>query len=242
MKHDACLFKIGGSILEDHENLNSTIFQLSHLFEKEKVQKIIIIPGGGSFANFIRKVYNELKFTDELAHWMGIISMNYNGLELNKKFPNLELIEDIDELKKKDKIFGLFLPFQFLQENDRLPHTWEVTSDSITLFVAENLGLNRCFLIKDTDGIMDKENQVIKEISIEILKKMKESHRLAEFDPKFDNLKEITRPVDPYLMSLIEEFKIRCIILNGCANRQRILEFFDKSISQQEKIYSIIKY
>ena len=47
MKHGTCLFKIGGSILEDYENLNATISQLSQLFEEKLVQKIIIIPGGG---------------------------------------------------------------------------------------------------------------------------------------------------------------------------------------------------
>ena len=101
MYYKTALFKIGGNILEDLENLDSTISQLEQLYNENLIEKIILIPGGGTLANFIRKVYRELKFTEELAHWMGIVSMNYNGLELNKKFPNFEITEDFNRLKKR---------------------------------------------------------------------------------------------------------------------------------------------
>ena len=140
MNHKTTIFKIGGSILENFENVSSTISQLFYLYEKDIIQKIIIIPGGGSFANFIRKIYDDLKFTDELAHWMSIISMNYNGIELGKKFPKLEVFEDYNKLKDSSKTFSIFLPYQFIKENDKLPHNWQVTSDSIALFMAKRLG------------------------------------------------------------------------------------------------------
>ena len=165
MYYNTALFKIGGKILEDLENLDSTISQLEQLYNENLIEKIILIPGGGTLANFIRKVYRELKFTEELAHWMGIVSMNYNGLELNKKFPNFEITEDFNRLKKLDKSLSIFLPYEFLKENDKLPHSWDVTSDSISLFIANELGLNECFLVKDVEGILDSKNQVIKEIS-----------------------------------------------------------------------------
>ena len=50
MTYKTALFKIGGTIFEDFENLSSTISQFSQLYEKEVIQKIILIPGGGSFA------------------------------------------------------------------------------------------------------------------------------------------------------------------------------------------------
>ncbi|MFX0082968.1 MAG: hypothetical protein ACFE94_14560 [Candidatus Hodarchaeota archaeon] len=240
MKYKTALFKIGGSILEDFENLNSTITQLSQLFEDDVIQRIILIPGGGSFANFIRKVYSELKFTDELAHWMSIISMNYNGLELSKKFPKLEIFEDYDKLKEIGKNFCIFLPYQFLKENDKLPHSWDVTSDSITLFLAKKIGLNECFLIKDVDGILNEKNQVIKEISALELRKMKESRKLFELETSNDKLKSQSRPIDPYIITLIEKWKISCVILNGTYESQRIADFFDDSKSLLEKGYTRI--
>ena len=213
MKHKTVIFKIGGKILEDFDNLNSTISQLRQLYKKKLISNIILIPGCGSFANFIRNAYSELRFTEELAHWMGIISMNYNGLELIKKFPNLEATEDFNRLKNLKKSFCLFLPFQFLKDNDKLPHSWDATSDSITLFLAKELGLNECFLIKDVDGILNKKNQVIKEISTLEFKEMKELRKLTELKSDSEELKERSKPIDPYLTILIDRYKISCIIL-----------------------------
>jgi hypothetical protein len=240
MKHKTVIFKIGGKILEDFDNLNSTISQLRQLYKKKLISNVILIPGGGSFANFIRNAYSELRFTEELAHWMGIISMNYNGLELIKKFPNLEVTEDFNRLKNLKNSFFLFLPFQFLKNNDKLPHSWDATSDSIALFLAKELGLNECFLIKDVDGILNNNNQVIKEISTLEFKEMKELGKLAELKFDSEELKERSKPIDSYLTILIDRYKISCIILNGSKNMNRILKYF-QATKPEEEIYTRIK-
>jgi aspartokinase-like uncharacterized kinase len=210
------------------------------LIEEKIVQKIIIIPGGGSFANFIRKAYTELQFSDELAHWMSIISMNYNGIELGKKYANLKTYENLNELKKQGENLCLFLPFQFLKKNDRLPHTWQVTSDSIALFLAKTLELKECFLVKDVDGILTKNNLVIKQITTTEFNKLKKSDKLLTVKSTGESLKGQSRPIDPYLLTLIEEWNISCVILSGSSNNRRIIDFYDDSKSLQEKIFTRI--
>ncbi len=241
MEYTSVIFKIGGKILEDFEDLNSTLSQLTQLYDNGRIQKIILIPGGGTLANFIRKVYSELKLTEELGHWMGVISMNYNGIEIGKKFPKLDVIEDLNRLKKLDKCLCIFLPYQFLKETDRLPHSWDVTSDSITLFLAKELEIHHCFLIKDIDGILNSENQIMKELSTLEYKSMKESGNLSKFESVEEELKNQSRPVDSYLITLIEKWKISCVILNGKSNNQRIKDYFDESKPNSEKIFSRIK-
>jgi len=240
MNYKTALFKIGGKILEDFENLNSTISQLTQLFNESLFEKIIIIPGGGSFANFIRRIYNQLKFTEEIAHWMGIISMNYNGLELSKKFPNLQVVESYEKLKENRKNICIFLPYEFIKENDELPHSWDVTSDSISLFVGKQLELNECYLIKDVDGVLNKKNQVIKEISTSEFRNMKKAGKLIKVIHEINGLKEKTTPIDPYTTTLIDRYKISCIILNGSKNTSRIINYF-KSSGIEEKIFTMIK-
>ncbi|MFW9822828.1 MAG: hypothetical protein ACFFE4_07835 [Candidatus Thorarchaeota archaeon] len=241
MEYTGGIFKIGGKILENPEDLNSTISQLNQLYNKGQLQNIIIIPGGGSLANFIRTVYTELQFTEELGHWMGIISMNYNGIELGKKFPEIEIIEDINRLKKSDKFFCIFLPYRFFKENDKLPHSWDVTSDSITLFLTKELDISHCFLIKDIDGILNKENLLLKEITTSDYKKMKKSGDFSDFKTTELELKDQSTPVDSYLLTLVEKWKIPCVIINGKSNTHRIMEYFDSSISNSNKIFTIIK-
>jgi aspartokinase-like uncharacterized kinase len=239
MYYKTAVFKIGGKILEDSENLKSTINQLQQLYNENLIGKVVLVPGGGSFASFIRKIYSELKFTEEIAHWMGIISMNYNGLELSKKFPDLQIIENYNRLKEDNKKFYVFLPYEFIKEYDELPHSWDVTSDSISLFVAKHLKLNECFLIKDVDGILNNKNEVIKEISTSEFKNMKESGKLADLIPKNEELKKKTTPIDPYTTIFVDRYKISCIILNGSKDILRIVNYF-KSTKLEEKIYTKI--
>ncbi|MFX1379565.1 MAG: hypothetical protein ACFFA4_10775 [Promethearchaeota archaeon] len=239
MNEKVAVFKIGGKILDNFENLQFTISQLAQLYEENLIDKIILIPGGGSFANFIRKIYSELKFTEEIAHWMGIISMNYNGLELNKKYPNLEVIENFDRLKEISKIFCIFLPYEYIKENDKLPHSWDVTSDSISLFITKELELNECFLIKDVDGILNRNGQVIKEITTSEYKHLKDSDILNESLSKNELLKEKTKPIDLFATTLIENYELTCIILNGTKSSSRILNYF-KSTKLEDKIYTKI--
>ena len=239
MSNSTALFKIGGKILDEFDNLSCTISQLTQLFKEGLFKRIILIPGGGSYANFIRKVYSELKFTEEIAHWMGIISMNYNGIELNKRFPSLQIVEDFETLKRKNKIFCIFLPYEFIKENDRLPHNWDVTSDSICLFIAKELELDQCYLIKNVDGIFNNENQIIKELSALEFKTMKEAGKLAEIDVNIEEIKKKSTPIDPFTITLIDSYKRSCIILNGSKNTTRILDYF-KSERKEGRIYTKI--
>jgi aspartokinase-like uncharacterized kinase len=241
MKYKSAIFKIGGKILEDFESLSITISQLESLYKQGRIHKIILVPGGGTIANFIRNAYEKLKFTEELAHWMGIIAMNHNGIELSKKFPNLETIDILEQVIELDKIFCIFLPYQYLKANDKLPHSWDVTSDSISLYLANEIGLNACFLIKNVDGIFNDKNNLIKDVSATEFQRLKDYEKLAKIGIDSDDLKNQSKPIDPYLITLIKQYRISCVILNGTSKMNRIIEFFDESKSLQEKIYTIIK-
>jgi len=217
MKYKEAVFKIGGKILENSNNIESTFSQLAQLFEKEILQKIIIIPGGGSFANFVRSLDEVLNIGDDLAHWIAIYSMNYNGIILNRKYPDLESIE----------------------KDDTLPHNWDVTSDSIALYVANKLKLSQCFLIKNIDGIFNVDKELIKSISTFKYNELKSSNQLANIIEDDSNVKK-SKPIDPYLLKLIEKYKTPCYILNGRPNNRRIVEFFNSAVPDEKKIYTKI--
>ena len=244
--NDIILVKLGGNILEIKKNLANTISQLEELIEKNLIiNKVVIIPGGGSKSNFIRFIDKKLEIGDDLAHWEAIYAMNWNGLQIHKTFPKIPFYSQISELKddlnKKNNRYPLiFLPFDYLYENDILPHSWNITSDSITIFIAKNLGLHECFLIKNIDGIYDNNNQIIKEISAKKYLEFIKLNKLANIGDEKEDFKK-SQPIDPYSLKLIDEYKIKCIILNGFYSKSRILEFFSE-FSRKEKIYTEIHY
>ena len=241
MATEVAIFKIGGKILDNSKHLINTIAQLTQLYEDKTIQKIILIPGGGTLANFVRNLYLEFKIDDELAHWIAIYSMNFNGLELQRKFPHLAITENFEHLKNEKRIFSIFLPYKYLRLIDPLPHSWDVTSDSITLYCAFKLGVNECFLIKDVDGVLDKNRSVIKELTTKKFIKLKKEENLAKTFANSSDIKEQSKPIDAYLTKLIDIHKVNLIILNGVSPNLRILKYFSNT-DQRNKIYSKISF
>jgi aspartokinase-like uncharacterized kinase len=240
MPHNIAVFKIGGKILEDYKNLECTISQLKKLYDDNTLQKIIIIPGGGSYANFIRSIDKKFVIGDNLAHWMAIFSMDYNGKDLNRKFTDFECIDDFEKIQRAKRIFCIFLPYNYLKKKDELPHSWDVTSDSITIYIANKLNLNKCYLIKEVEGIYNKNNEVIKEISTIQYRELKKSGSLAEIGLNQEILKK-SKPIDSYLITLIDKYKISCILLNGTLLNSRIFNYF-KNIELKNQVYTKINF
>ena len=244
--NNVILVKLGGKILENEQNLNNTISQLYQLIEiTQNINKIIIIPGGGTIANFVRTLDQNIKLGDDLAHWEAIYAMNWNGQQINKNYPNIPCFSQISELKKNiskkdNKSLLIFLPFHYLFENDLLPHRWDITSDSISIFIAKSLELDQCFLIKDIDGIYNIHNKTIKRISTKDYLEYKKSNKIAEINNISNNIKN-SKPIDLYALKLIDENRIKCYILNGIYSKSRILEYFSQ-LSENLKIYTEIYY
>jgi hypothetical protein len=238
------LVKIGGSILKNKEAITSTISQLTALQNKMKgFRNIIIIPGGGSYANLIRYIDKRLKIGDIMAHWEAILCMDKNAEDLHKQFPSTLLCEEFSELSEKikenvkDSQLIIFKPFKYLYETDRLPHSWKVTSDSIALHIAFELALEKCFLIKNVDGIIDREGKVIKSLTVKNFKSLKESKNLADIGKNAYKQKQQSTPIDSYCLKLIERYKIPIVILNGTPGHPRITQFFNVSESQSTTLY-----
>ena len=229
------LFKIGGKILENEVNLENSISQLNNLYVNNVLDKIIIIPGGGTLANFVRSLDLRMNLGDEKSHWMAIHAMDFNGQEIAIRYKQIQVIEKIDDINKKQRVFAIFLPFKYLKNNDFLPHNWHVTSDSIALYLAHELNFENVFLIKDVDGLIRKDNSCIREISTIEYKNLKKSNKLVSMENHKFNKKTST-PVDDYLPDLIDEYKLPCVILNG-AEPTRITNFFLNNSVNHSSIY-----
>jgi 5-(aminomethyl)-3-furanmethanol phosphate kinase len=243
---DDILIKLGGSILENPQNLESTLNQFKNLvFSKNKINRVIILPGGGSYANFIRTIDVKLNIGEDLSHWMAILAMEKNANELYKRYKEeLILFNDFQQLKlfldkNEERKMLIFAPFDFLYQTDTLPHSWKVTSDSIAGYLAYNLNLKRCFLIKDIDGIIDKDKQIMKKVSSRKLLRLIQENRLYKLASEGKEGLKKSKPVDTYLLNLINEYGLHCFILNGKYGSKNISEFFS-NFQEDSKKYTEI--
>ncbi|MEM1578452.1 MAG: uridylate kinase [Archaeoglobaceae archaeon] len=137
------IVKIGGSVAKKLED----IFEIL-----AKMNDVKVIPGGWIFADLVEK----LKLNDDISHWMAILGMNLYGYYMmsfaeKKGFEILEPSE-FQELKQEGKF--IVLPYQLLKKFDELPHSWDVTSDSIALWIASKTGEKRVVKVTAAGGVL----------------------------------------------------------------------------------------
>jgi hypothetical protein len=106
------------------------------------------VPGGGRFADLVRDVHEKQGISGDAAHWMAILAMDQYAYYLADK-SGVELTP----LLVRKKGVRIALPYEILRRQDELPHSWEVTSDTIAAWMANRTGSG---LVKatDVDGIM----------------------------------------------------------------------------------------
>lgn len=134
------LIKLGGSLINTARKIVKDLI----IYANSTSETIIIVPGGSIFADTVRKINPG----EESAHWMAVLAMEQYGYYLADG-TDAELI---DNLEIPGTGTYILLPYRILKEKDELPHTWDVTSDTIAAWVALQLGA-RFIKITDVDGI-----------------------------------------------------------------------------------------
>jgi aspartokinase-like uncharacterized kinase len=139
--------KIGGGLLAQPESLESV---LSILTSAAREHRVVVVPGGGPFAEAVRSVDNRTQLSDDTAHWMAILAMDQYAHLLAERLPCGAVVRSALEAGRA--IDGgsvpVLAPSQWLREADPLPHSWEVTSDSIAAWIAGMLRARRLVLVK----------------------------------------------------------------------------------------------
>jgi aspartokinase-like uncharacterized kinase len=121
--------------------------------------RIVVVPGGGPFADAVRQFEHRAGVSPDAAHWMAILAMDQYAHVIVDRIPGAALVEEpgaILETVGPNRVVVL-APSRWMRSADVLPHTWEVTSDSIAAFVAGALDAARLVLIKptETNGAVD---------------------------------------------------------------------------------------
>ena len=139
--------KVGGSLLDDRDALSRTLSALEII---APVRALVIVPGGGPFADAVRAVDLRHTLSGDDAHWMAILGMEQFAIVLASSIRNAELVhgsDDIAHAQTRGRI-PVLAPYRWLRESDPLPHSWDVTSDSIAAWIASEIGTPQLILIK----------------------------------------------------------------------------------------------
>ena len=107
------VMKIGGSLINEVPWIAHTLLA--------SPCPILVVPGGGPFANLIRALHAP----DNESHWMAVLGMEQYGWYIASH--GIDTSPDLQVPERPT----VFLPYALLKKEDPLPHRWDITSDTI---------------------------------------------------------------------------------------------------------------
>jgi (4-(4-[2-(gamma-L-glutamylamino)ethyl]phenoxymethyl)furan-2-yl)methanamine synthase len=145
-RRNVVVVKIGGGLL----NADALDAVLAVIGDVAGERRVLIVPGGGPFADVVRDVDRRLHLSDEAAHWMAILAMDQYAHAIASRLPQGLIVDRADAIVATLDAgrVPIIAPSSWLREVDPLPHSWEVTSDSIAAWIAGQVGASSVVLVK----------------------------------------------------------------------------------------------
>lgn len=149
--HPDAVLKIGGS-LSRGDGLEALCREISALGRRHR---LLVVPGGGSFADQVRTAYERFHLSETAAHCMALYAMDQYGYVLNHLIAGSLLTVDPASTGAGGGSGNVcvLLPSAQVLRHSGLPHSWKVTSDTIAAWVAHRTRCRRLILLKDVDGL-----------------------------------------------------------------------------------------
>lgn len=212
------VIKIGGSLFPDYA---------IELVKQLEGTNTLIILGGGEFANLIRKYDEELEFSPKVSHQTAIEAMGILAQLVDDKVQCSRLVYSIDQaIDVSDKGYiPILIVDEILKKDDPFKYSWDVTSDSISAYVANLLNAN-LLIVTNVNGIYTREPKEEGSKFIDII----DAKKLLTFDES---------SIDLMLPSLLIEFGTNCYVVNGMYP-ERVLSLIDDNIDDYNFKYTQI--
>ncbi len=111
---------------------------------------MVVVPGGGAFADAVRRAQSDFGFSEVAAHHMALLAMHQMGLMLAALQPRLQPVETLASLKRvaAGKRIPVWLPLKLVERDGRVAADWSTTSDGLAARLAERLGRAPVVLVK----------------------------------------------------------------------------------------------
>lgn len=135
--------KVGGSLFE-----TGRLAVVLAILERARVP-LVIVPGGGPFADTVRNLQTEMQFDDGVAHRLAMLAMEQMAECIVGRQPGMKVARSLDDISDAvmDGQIPVWAPLQMIGQDAAIAESWDATSDSLAARLAELLD-TRLVLLK----------------------------------------------------------------------------------------------
>jgi 5-(aminomethyl)-3-furanmethanol phosphate kinase len=121
--------------------------------------RVVIVPGGGPFADTVRLAQSRMGFDDYAAHRMSLLAMEQYGHALISFNDLLSPADSALAIERhlSAKRVPVWMPARMVLKAADIAPSWEVTSDSLAAWLCSMIGANRLILIKHVGSLSEGE-------------------------------------------------------------------------------------
>lgn len=148
---DAAIVKLGGSLAY------SPYLRAWLAACRNAHRAIIIVPGGGPFADAVRDAQARMGLSDSAAHRMALLAMAQFGEALASLEPGFMVAQGFEglELALEEGATPIWVPLELVSGGMGIEESWDVTSDSLAAWLATALGARTVVLVKQVSPTSD---------------------------------------------------------------------------------------
>ena len=137
--------KLGGSLANSEE-----LPRWLEVIATAGAGQAVLVPGGGRWADEVREAQKREGFNDRVAHRKALRAMEQYGRVLASTRPGFvpsDSIATICEVLKSSQV-PVWMPYEMVVADPSIPETWDVTSDSLSVWLAGKMNASTLLLVK----------------------------------------------------------------------------------------------
>jgi 5-(aminomethyl)-3-furanmethanol phosphate kinase len=111
---------------------------------------VVVVPGGGPFADAVRLAQSQMGFDEQAAHHMALLAMDQYGCALASLGAGLTIAPSLAAIRRVVRKGGvpIWSPTRMVLDAKDVPASWDVTADSLAAWIAGKLRAKQVLLLK----------------------------------------------------------------------------------------------
>jgi 5-(aminomethyl)-3-furanmethanol phosphate kinase len=117
--------------------------------------RVVIVPGGGPFADAVQAAQRQMGFDDRAAHHMALAAMEQYGRALISFNDLLLPADSLEQIRRylAARRVPVWMPARMAADAADIEQSWTVTSDSLAAWLSGIIAADRLILVKHADGL-----------------------------------------------------------------------------------------